>query len=599
MKLIFIVTFLSIFLYPAFTQVNPTVKYWNKDTHLIPWRIPLSSDFSKIVYTDLDKDGDPDILKTVMNDSIRLLWIDDDDDMKQGDLEGDTDNDCLLIDRNNDGIFAGPKDLSIDWCDEDKDGIPDLQLVVQNGESSKRYFFDWDTDFMFFIDLEKDNIKHFVNWNAIRMQAWEHSGHSNFFEDYQGNTLFLKMHASSFRISDMRYSWENPFIFYDTDDDNLSEWTIRLVDTPRFRPKDKTSDEFNKLDKEIDVIYSKKIDDVRISWDLDNDNGQGNEFDFDMSLRFNGPGFDYSDQVHKYKSLRGLPEANNLLYDSRWRKLEELIYPDHKTAWDLIFKRGQWTECRMVFDEDDDCNRWERVEFYDPMDLFNTGRGKKGLDNNAQADAMGDRGEWDLDFSGKAQLYIGKFDGRIHLYGAEWGAWRIDQTAFSHQGFGGIYDRWKGGRIQHEPESFATVKYTDTDNNGFIDLIEYDLNGDREMEDRISLKELNIPDQCDLIQTSGMQYSGFQKIFKDITDNLWNRAQEAINIAGKYNLNPDWYSFFMNPRTPAEEYDYGYWLNFYIYQDLRYMSMVKQDKSLAKLIDRAYYSGNWGILKPD
>ena len=357
MKLSLIVTFLSIFLYPAFTQVNPTVKYWNKDTHLIPWRVPLSSDFSKIVYTDLDKDGDPDILKTVMNDSIRLLWIDDDDDMKQGDLEGDTDNDCLLIDRNNDGIFAGPKDLSIDWCDEDKDGIPDLQLVVQNGESSKRYFFDWDTDFMFFIDLEKDNIKHFVNWNAIRMQAWEHSGHSNFFEDYQGNTLFLKMHASSFRISDMRYSWENPFIFYDTDDDNLSEWTIRLVDTPRFRQKDKTSDEFNKLDKEIDVIYSKKIDDVRISWDLDNDNGQGNEFDFDMSLRFNGPGFDYSDQIHKYKSLKGLSEANNLLYDSRWRKLEELIYPDHKTAWDLIFKRGQWAECRMVFDEDDDCNR--------------------------------------------------------------------------------------------------------------------------------------------------------------------------------------------------------------------------------------------------
>jgi len=330
---------------------------------------------------------------------------------------------------------------------------------------------------------------------------------------------------------------------------------------------------------------------------LDNDNGQGNEFDFDMSLRLKGPGFDYSDQVHPYKSLRGLPEANKFFYDARWRQIEELIYPDRKTAWDLIFNKGQWTDCCLVFDEDDDCNRWERVEFYDPKDLYLFGRNKGGLDNNAQADEMGDRGEWDADFSGRAQLYIGTFDDRIHLFGAEWGAWRIDQTAFSFQEFGGIYDRWKGSRIQLEPEKFAVVKYTDTDLNGFIDLIEYDLDGDKIMEDKISLKELEIDDKCELIQTSGMNYTDFQNLFTRITEKIWNRAMEAILIARDYQINPDWYSFYMSPRTKQEKYDYGYWLNFYIYQDLRFMAKVKNDSNFIKLIDKAYYSGNWAILK--
>lgn len=578
-------------------QISKHRKYWNQDTYLTPWRLPLPADLTKIVYQDLDRDGDPDILRMTIRDSIPIMWIDDDDDMNSGDIEGDTDNDCLLLDRNHDGIFAGEKDLSIDWCDEDKDGIPDIQLAVQNGDASKRYFFDWDSDFMFFIDLEKDNIKHYVNWNALRMQAWEHSGHSNFFEDYLGNTLFLKMHASSFRIHDMRFSWENPFLFYDTDNDNMSEWTIRLVDTPFFRQKDRTDERFNNLDKEIDVIYSHKINDVRISWDLDNDNGQGNEFDFDMSLRFNGDGFDYSDQVHKYNSLPGLADANKFLFDARWRQLKELIYPDHNTAWNLIFNKGQWNECRMVFDEDDDCNRWERVEFYDPKDLYLTGRNKGGIDQNAQADAMGDRGEWDMDFSGKAQLYIGVFDGRIHLYGAEWGAWRIDQTAFSFQGFGGLYDRWKGGRIQREPENFGIVKYSDTDNNGYFDLVEYDLNGDRAFEDKVSIKDYNISDQAELINTKEMQYPDLQKIFSDITNKLWDRAMEAVTIAEQYKINPDWYSFYMNPRTMNEKYDYGFWLNFYLYQDLRHMAYTRDDKTLVQTIDKAYYSGNWDILK--
>lgn len=592
-KLIFLILFTNSLWISA--QQKTTERFWNDNTMLVPWRFPLS-ELKDNVYIDADKDGDPDILKQSIHDSIPVIWIDDDDDMKNGDLEGDTDNDCVLIDRNKDGKFAGPNDISIDWGDEDKDGIADIQLVAQNGGLKNRNFFDWEADFMYFIDFEKDNVKHFVNWNAIRMQAWEHNGHSNFFEDYLGNTLFLKMHASTFRIGDMRYSWENPFIFYDTDKDGLSEWTIRLVDTPHFRPKEGSSPEFADVDKDVDVLYTKKIDWVGIGWDMDNDNGQGNEFDFDLSLRFTGPGFDYSDQVHKYKSLKGLEAGNEYMYDSRWRKMDELIYADQNTAWDLIFNKGEWKECRLVFDEDDDCNRWERVEFYDPRDLFTIGRGKGGIDHNNQADAMGDRGEWDMDFSGNGNLYVGSFDGRIHLLGAEWGAWRIDQTAFSFQGFGGLYDRWRGGRIQREPETFATVKYTDTDNNGFVDFISYDLNGDKIFEDSVSLKSLGIDDQSPVIRTKGLKYSDFQELFKKITEQSWKRAQQAIQIASKNGLNPAWYAFYMQPRTLAEKYDYAFWLNFYLYQDLRQVAKMKNNQEQVRKIDKAYYSGDWNLL---
>ena len=83
-------------------------------------------------------------------------------------------------------------------------------------------------------------------------------------------------------------------------------------------------------------------------------------------------------------------------------------------------------------------------------------------------DAAGDRGEWDMDNSGNAQLYISRFDGRLHLYGAETGVWRIDQNAEYFQG----WDRmWMGFR---DPKLFATVLYSDRDNNGFFDHIEYD-----------------------------------------------------------------------------------------------------------------------------
>ncbi len=580
----------------AGTSSSAQSKYWNEKTKLIPWRFPIVIDKSKISYEDIDRDGKPEIIRTTILDGIPIMWIDDDGDMEYGDLEGDTDNDCLLVDLNKDGIFGGPEDVSIDWVDSDGDGIADIQFVICNGKLDARYGYDFTSDYMCVIDIEKDDIKNFVDWNQVVLRCWEHNGHSNFFQDYHGNTLFLKMHASSFRIADTRYNWENPFIFYDYDNDNLSEMAIRMLDIPYFRPRPgkDPNKRFDSVDKEIDVIFSKKITWVSIAWDMDNDNGQGNEFDLDMTLHFRGEGFDYSDQVHKFNNLRGLPAADKYLYDPRWRQMTELIYPDEKVSYDMTFQKGKWDQCWFIFDEDDDCNRWERVELYQPLDLFKTGSKQGGLDNNQQSDAIGDRGEFDLDNSGKGKLYISPIDGRIHLYGAEWGAWRIDQKAAYFQGYGGLYPPMKEKkRLYPDPDSWATVKYSDIDNNGFFDLIEYDLDGDTIFEEKISLIELGIDDKGPVFDPATMKYADFNQLFKTVTDSIWQRAQDALSVAKEMKLNSSWYAFWKQPHTQFEKYSYGYWLNFYIYKDLQHLARINKDKQLEKRLDKAYYSGNY------
>jgi len=310
-------------------------------------------------------------------------------------------------------------------------------------------------------------------------------------------------------------------LFYDIDNDGLTEVAIRMLDSCEF-DKEKSDDY-----KKVDTRPIARINNAYLSFDLDNDNCPGNEFDFDMSLFFSGEGFSYASQVHKFENMKGLSEADSLFFDSRWRNMKELIYTDHDSAWNFVFDKGKWNQCWLVFDEDDDCGRWERVEFYQEKDPFKIGMNNKGLDNNPQADSAGDRGEWDMDNSGNGNLYVG-FDGKIHLYGAEKGYWRIDQDSWSYQGWGGLYENGYH-RNQKEPARFPTIAYEDTNKDGFFNLVKFDL--DTIFEEVFNLLDFGLKSEFKLLKTSEMSIEDLNELFASSVEKNWRNAFESVEAA--------------------------------------------------------------------
>lgn len=579
MKIISIFLFLLPFLSAA--QVNNIHSgYWGTHLAITSLRLPPPPIGYKPLLKDLDGDGDPDIMYSITRDSIPILWIDDDDDMKWTDTEGDTDNDCLLIDRNKDGIYGGMGDLIIDWVDNNGDGKADMQVIVDYPKIKNKDPWPYG-HYMWFLDTDHDNVLNYIDWNTFEIKSWEHSGESDFLADYSGQSAFMKIHVATYTMDNLKLNWENPFLFYDPDGDGLTEMAVRLVDSP-VKSFDTTSNNYQ-------IKPKGTIDWVSIAVDMDNDNSPEHPFDYDMTIGFMGKGFDYTDQVHTFKNMRGLPAADTFFMDPRWRQMNQLIYPDHDSALNLVFNRGKWNKVYFVYDEDDDCNRWERVEFLDPLDPFKVGAGKGGIDNNNQSDAAGDRGEWDMDNSGKGKLYISKFDGRIHLYGAEWGCWRIDQGANYYQG-------WDRKWLNRDPEKFATVKYVDTDNNGFIDKILYDLDGDKIFEDSIQIKDAGLSDTCEIINISKFKYEDYLKLQKKVSNQIWQNAQLAVKVATKNGLSLQWYAKLMEAKSLQEKYNHGYWLQFYIYRDLKDAFKRKGEKNNLELLEKAYYGADWTIF---
>ena len=553
-----------------------------KESCIASFRMPLPPPGFKPKLEDLNGDGKPEAIYSMTGDSVPILWIDDDRDMKWTDIEGDMDNDCLLIDRNKDGIYGGDGDLVIDWVDSDNDGKADLQIVMDYPAVHATEVWP-NGHVMILLDTDKDNIFNYIDWNTYQIKSWNKSGRAAFYTEYSGQSAFTKMHVATYNMGDLRLNWENPFLFYDPDKDGLSEIAVRLLDSPS------TKDEKASWNDYVNMQLEGVIDWVSISVDLDNDNAPGNDFDFDFTLGLRGGGFDYMDQVHVFKNMRGLPEADKFFMDPRWRQMDELIYPDHKNAFDLIFNRGKWESAHFVYDEDDDCHRWERVEFYEARDPFKVGAGNGGLDHNTQADAAGDRGEWDMDCSGKGNLYISPLDGRLHLYGAEWGCWRVDQNTEYYQGWDRLW-------INKNPKKFATVKYTDKNGNGFLDYVEYDMDGDGKFETVFDLKALGIDDRAKLIDVSSFTYRDYTKMMKRMSDGIWERAQTAVRVAHKYGLNTSWYAWWIEALSMREKYHRGYWLQYYLFQDLMNYGLRTEDKDLQQKLVVAYCSGNWKSL---
>jgi hypothetical protein len=568
----------------------------------------------EIVRLDINKDGKPDILERWWNGK-RVRWLDENGDMLPSDTRGDQVNDVLQVDKNGDGLYDGPTDIDIKWADNDGDGRADLEaFVTQPPEWGPDKFSVTDAHWMIFIDVEKDGVLGWLDWTKWNFgdDNWGYTGMNDWLPDYNGDAIFLKVHRPPQSLPDPRLNWENPFAFYDFDNDGVSEMAMRWLDP------------VPPLDKDVTKL-SGVLNEAFVTFDIDNDSTKGNETDYDMSLRGSGgPGVPYRQFVHKYPALKGNPRFNDCFQWNNWRQIDELMYMPHDKSYDAFFTAG-WTNMYFVFDEDDDDHRWERVEMYYPMhgfggpkdiDIYSTKRWRRsnfaeqnmvgenekpGLDGHPQSDSLGDRGEFDEDNSGNGKLYVGVFDRKLHLAGAEWGAWTVDKNAEFH-----------GGVKTPSPKPLApkveeVVKYTDTDNNGFLDTIEYDYDGDRKIDFRVSLLDYRTPSQphpdvVPLVDTRAEGWKGLNALFTRIANQSFQEGLLVYHAAWRRGLTTPEMDKLASAGAIGERYDHGYWLKEKVFRLIRErLQQVKQAEpakgaSLDKLekdLVRLYYLGQF------
>ena len=94
-----------------------------------------------------------------------------------------------------------------------------------------------------------------------------------------------------------------------------------------------------------------------------------------------------------------------------------------------------------------------------------------------------------------------------------------------------------------------------------------DIDGDTIFEKTINLLELGIDDKCEIIDASKMSYEDYRQLHSSMSENIWQNALKAIQVAESKGLNTSWYAFMKNPKSENQKYSYGYWLQFYIYMD--------------------------------
>lgn len=556
----------------------------------------------EIVRIDIDKDRQPDILERWWNGK-RVRWLDENGDMLPTDTRGDQIADVMQIDKNGDGLYDSELDISIKWADNDRDGRADLQAFVTQGrEWSNDKYNASESHWMVFVDVEKDGVLGWLDWERFDFgnDNWGYTGTTDWLPDYNGNAVFLKIHRPPQSLPDPRLNWENPFAFFDFDNDGASEMAIRWLDP------------VPALDKGVTKLAG-VINEAFATFDMDNDSTKGNETDYDMSLRgHGGPGIPYRSFVHKYPALKGNPKFDQCFQWNNWRQIDELMYMPHEKSYDSFFTAG-WTTMYFVFDEDDDDHRWERVEMYYPMhgfggpkeiDLYSTKKWRRnnyaelamvaegerpGLSGHPQADSLGDRGEFDEDNSGGGKLYVGVFDRKLHLAGAEWGAWTVDKNAEFH-----------GGNKTPSPKPLAqrveeVVKYTDTDKNGFLDTIEYDYDGDRTIDLRVSLLDYGStsnphPDLVPLIDTHKEGWKGLNALFAKIANQSLQEAHMVYRAAWRRGLTTPEIDKLAFASAIGERYDHAYWLKEKIFREIR--TRIK-NITLEKDLTRLYYTGQF------
>ncbi|MFC1558500.1 hypothetical protein ACFL40_04005 [candidate division KSB1 bacterium] len=394
----------------------------------------LKAEPGKKIFADSDNDGKNDILYMIDTDKrhedkfkpILVKIVDEDGDMHLTG-EGDLDSDLYIADWYADGIV----DRIIDYVDLDHDNDQDEQVQYFWSDSTvtskyrrvwyrpnlpkiypgKNYFICWARDVgddnRLWWQINYDYVQTLTQWNS----------------DYNGDETLVNKFFYDYKEDKIIPFGEIKFSFYDLDDDKYSEAALR------FGGK------------------SLNLDNLRYSYDIDNDVGITSVHDYDFSITCVGPIVIPEEKTVKVKIRNYTTEPV-----VQWKYMRE------------VAEAGKWKKAHLTWDENDNniadpvlsridsvCNeRWEGVINHQSEFMKRVGGPSCGIYNK--------RNEVDMDYSGKMQFYYSPVDQRLHLYGAEVGWIKVDYN----------YD--------HKVDMFVWME--DNDKDGFFDTWKYDVNGD-------------------------------------------------------------------------------------------------------------------------
>ena len=562
----------------------------------IDWRrtaLTGSKPDDQILRLTIGNGDKPNILERWWNGK-RVRWLDEAGTMKAGDVRGSLVNSSLQFDMNGDGFYDGDDDMNVRWSDTDGDGVPDFQAIVlmPGGWDEKTKTYRNTGQFATMRNHDRRGVLWWLNWTNINYHTawWDTTGTCAWLPNYHGNNDFTKNLWAPHLMDDPRLSWENPFSFYDEDGDGVSEMSVRWATAlPLGKPR---------------YTIPATLEMAHVSYDLDNNSGYGSETAYDLTLHGTRGKVDYSTMSQPIPGFAGKTVFDPCFQHNEWRRLTELLHVDRRQAHDLAFTTP-WKEWWLTFDEDGDDRRWERVETYypyrkiggAPVDPFSISTpkvddAKPGPSWHPQSDSLGDRGEFDLDNSGGGKLYIGKFDKKLHLYGAEWGVWLVDRNA-----------EFQGGRDAQSRKSTKprakqvgeVVKYTDTDSDGFIDTIAFSYKGDQTYDFTVSLKEYakdgDEAQKAEIIDPRALGWKGMHELYQKLATQAWDDALAIYRAAWKRDLTSPEIDRLAAGASLRERHMNAWWITEGVFRAIRQRILTRIDQQPAQAQSLRRYLG--------
>ncbi len=367
-------------------------------------------------YVDDDNDGRPEEVWFLDLDSrhlesmrpVLVRVLDEDGDLRTGE-EPDLDSDIYLADWKADGSV----DSVTDYTDNDGDHDVDEMGI---------YFIGWKKDYItcwWGEDTGDDNLLWYDVGYTYRQDDCQYRSH------FGGNETF-SAYIIGLEDKEWHPGWENPFAFYDLDGDGVTEEVVRI-------------------EGQGDIIQN-----LRYSFDADNDATPDSPRDFDVSLSAHAPDNTPLDpKLSDKRVLRGIPAGGFLAYKDA--RQYAMTFP--------------WATYQLTWDENDlniDGEAFEDLSFDDPQERWEGIITQKNeyfkQIGGPSCGPVNKRYEVDLESSSPIRMYFSDTDQRIHLFGADH-AWLLVD-----------YD------YNREPD--MRYDYYDTDTDGYLDTWKLDLDMD-------------------------------------------------------------------------------------------------------------------------